>query len=65
MTIDGETYEAFNEGKFPNGTTWMVRWHTHVEGESPDNDFKETLITIPSDDPETAIRAAIERGSWA
>lgn len=56
MTPDPYHYEAGNVG----GNTWMVkRWTT-----DPD-DYTEALITIITIDPEDAIRAAIERGSWA
>lgn len=65
MKIEGRFYEASNVGTFPNGTTWMVRWYTHVTGWDEANDFKEAEITVQSDAPEVAIRAAIARESWA
>lgn len=40
--------------------TWMVkRYVTGVDG------YTEALIEVATDDPQVAIKAAVNRGSWA
>lgn len=67
VKINGITYEANNEGTFGENTSWMVRKQVVPRpGDSDDeSNYVETLISVPSSDPQVAVEAAITRGSWA
>lgn len=62
---NGQTYSAFNEGKF-----WFVKWWKDASGGVPEPDdesnyVEATNIVIESEDPLDAIKAAVEREGWA
>ena len=58
--IDGFTYLAIPMSE----NVWMVKKYTGpIKYENPV--YVEALITVHTDDPEVAVKAAIARGSWA
>jgi hypothetical protein len=54
-------YKATNLG----GTLWMVRHYIKPAGPDDESDYVETEISVDTTDPQAAIDAAIQRGSWA
>ena len=65
VTIGGITYEVTNEGQFGDYTSWMVRKQVGASSSDDESNYVETLISVPSSDPQVAVEAAIARGSWA
>ena len=65
VKINGITYEANNEGTFGENTSWMVRKQVFLGRGDDESNYVETLISVPSSDPQVAVEAAITRGSWA
>ena len=62
--MSNETYNysavLVNKATETQPSEWMVkRW------QSDPDDYTEALISLATEDPETAIEAAIKRGSWA
>ena len=65
VKINGITYEANNEGTFGENTSWMVRKQVVPVPGDGESSYLETLISVPSSDPQVAVEAAIARGTWA
>jgi len=60
-TIDGVRYQGFNVG----GSTWMIKKLLRGDDFSNQANYVEAEISVNTQDVEVAIRAAIDRGSWA
>lgn len=57
-TIDDYEYDAVSFG----GAVWMVR---RFPLNAPLSEYTEALITVATTEPLDAIKAAIDRNSWA
>lgn len=60
-------YEAYQVNRVRDSISWMIKRTKKKQGAGIADECiaDESLIEIATDDPQAAIQAAIERGSWA